>query len=468
MGTSHTTGIALRPGRIEWTVLRESRKGREMVEHGQAEWTPAASGDLYATPEAQAALRQAARHVRGEVGLAADSGKTLMRVVDLPSTDPAELAGMAELQVDKFSPFPVEHMAVAVEALSKGEKSTRTLIAATQREIVEKAGAALRQAGVHAHRVDVEVLGWWQLLRDAGAIPEKGCKAFLLVESNGAELVLARDGQPVLFRSLGVPGESVESFIEEMVEETAYTLTAVESEIGGGDVMPMEVRLSRDMPAEGLLERLKDACAVAPESCPLEELPPLSEGVARRGLDDAARRFSLAPAAWGMEEQSRKVQRQLLAWTAGFLLVWLAAVGGLTLGLKIQRARQAGLDAEAVRLEGPAAEVRALKDRIEVFERYVDRTYSALECLREVSQLLPEGIDLTAFEYRKGDDLTLRGEATAADSIIDYVQALQQTPLFLSAKAGNIRAKGSGSERKSEFTVTAVLPGGQAPEEPAL
>ncbi|MBP7828949.1 MAG: pilus assembly protein PilM [Kiritimatiellae bacterium] len=464
MGIPYITGLVLRPGRVEWTVIRESRKGLEVAEQGQAEWEAAAEGDPYASPEALAALRKAAGRVRGEVSVAADSGKTLMRVVDLPSTDPAELAGMAELQVDKFSPFPVEQMAIAVEALATTEKATRTLIATTQRELVERIGAALGKAGVHAHRVDVEVLGWWQLLKQADAVPAKGRKAFLLMEPAGAELVLARDGQPVLFRSLGVPGESPESFLEEVVEETAYTLTAAESELGAGEAVPLEIRYSKARPGGDLAERLKAACAVIPSEASLEALPSLSEGVARRGLDANARRFSLAPEAWGMEEQSRKVRRKLLAWSAGFLLVWLAVVGGLLVGLKIRRHRQAELNAEVAALEGPATEARAIRERVEAFEQYTDRTYSALECLREVSALLPQGIDLTSFEYRKTEELVLNGESAAADTIYDFADTLQQAELFTSAKVSNVRPS-PGGQQKSSFTIMIGLPGRPVSEE---
>lgn len=464
MGVQHTTGLALRPGAVEWTVLRESRKGLEVVDHGREEWEVAGDGDPYAAPEAQAALRKAAGRVRGEISVAAESAKTLLRVVDLPSTDPVELAGMAELQVDKFSPFPVEQMAIAVEPLATTEKSTRTLIATTQRELVEQVGAELRKAGLHAHRVDVEVLGWWQLLREAKAIPPKGRKAFLLMGPGGAELVLARDGQPVLFRSLGAPGETPEGFLDEVVEETAYTLTAAESEIGSGDMVPLEIRYRKDRPSDNLAVRLKDACAVEPSILSLESLPPLSEGLAHRALDAGARRFSLAPPAWGVEEQSREVRRKLLIWSAGFLLVWLAVAGGLLVGLRIRRHRQDELTRAVAALEGPATEARAIKDRVEAFERYTERSFSALECLRTISSVQPQGIDLNSYEYSKGEEVVLQGVAQVVDTIFDFSEELKK--LFPSAKSSNINPLANDPQKRS-FTMTIGLPGGAVPEEEA-
>ena len=154
-----------------------------------------------------------------------------MRVVDLPTSDPAEMAGMVELQVDKFSPFPVEHMAVAFELLSQKETSSRVLIATVQREIVENLGAAFREAGILPHWIDVEVMGWWTLLKEQGELPETGRTVLLILDGNGAELIICEDGIPVVIRSLGTAaGVSEDEFYAELADEIGYTLTTLEAE----------------------------------------------------------------------------------------------------------------------------------------------------------------------------------------------------------------------------------------------
>ena len=53
-----------------------------------------------------------------------------MRAVALPTLVESEIKGMVDLQVDKFAPFPLEHMVVGLETLEQKEGSTRVLVAA--------------------------------------------------------------------------------------------------------------------------------------------------------------------------------------------------------------------------------------------------------------------------------------------------------------------------------------------------
>jgi Tfp pilus assembly protein PilN len=118
------------------------------------------------------------------------------------------------------------------------------------------------------------------------------------------------------------------------------------------------------------------------------------------------------------------------------------------------------MKASVALLEQSATKVRELKERITSFEQYADRSRSALECLREISALLPEGVDLSSFSYKKGSSLSLRGECGSPEPIYSYVQALQQCPLFTEVKTEGVRSKMTqGGAQKSEFSLTATLPG---------
>ena len=190
MAQNPIAAILFREKSAEWTTLKPVKTGFEVDEHRTAEIAVEGTGLNFSAPETAAAVKIACGHIKGDLCAALPADKTLMRVVDLPTSDPAEMKGMADLQVDKFSPFPVEHMTVALEVLSQKEKSSRVLIVAVQREIVETFGATLKSAGLLPHWIDVQVMGWWYLLKERGAIPDKGRKVLLLLERTGAELIV--------------------------------------------------------------------------------------------------------------------------------------------------------------------------------------------------------------------------------------------------------------------------------------
>ena len=167
MAQEPITAICLRESAVECTTVRLSKTGLEVLGPHRASLPEGVVADLSAA-ETISAARQLCGHHAGEVCVAIATDKVLLRVVELPTVDPGEMRSMAELQVDKFSPFPLEHSSVALELLSLTEKSSRVLIAAAQREIIDAVGAAFGKVGVIPHWIDIEVMGWWYLLKQAG------------------------------------------------------------------------------------------------------------------------------------------------------------------------------------------------------------------------------------------------------------------------------------------------------------
>ena len=484
MAQNPITAIFFREEIAEWTTLRPVKSGYEVAEHRTVDIATTVD---FSAAETSVAIKAACAHIKGDLCAALPADKTLMRVVDLPTADPLELRGMADLQVDKFSPFPIEHMAVAVEVLSQKENASRVLIVAVQREIVETFGKTLGAAGLLPHWIDVHIMGWWSLLKEQGAIPEKGRAVLLLLEKNGAELIVSQDGSPVVFRSLGSgQGLTEDEYFSELADETAYTLTTLEAERGAVDGMkislwygivkappkvvlpglePTEHPATMDGAPVGLVEKLREGCGVEVDSRSLDTLSPLTEGLARRIAAKGDAALNLAPPEWRTQESGRRTKKSLLVASAAFLAIWLVGVIGFSVGLKMQETRRDKMKASIAILEQSADKVRELKDKITSFEQYADRSRSALECLREVSALLPEGVDLSSFSYKKGVSVSLRGECATPEPIYNFVQALQQSALFIEVKTEGVRSKTvqSGGQ-KSEFSVTATLPGEEKKE----
>ncbi|OQW96129.1 MAG: hypothetical protein BWK77_06305 [Verrucomicrobia bacterium A1] len=464
------------------TTIRESKAGLEVLGGRRADLPEGVVADL-ASAETAAAAKQLCAHHAGKICVAIPSDKVLLRVVELPTVDPAEMRGMAELQVDKFSPFPVEHTAVSLELLSQTEKSSRVLIAAVKREIIDAVGAAFGKAGIIPHWIDVEVMGWWYLLKQAGEIPDRGRRVLLLLDKTCTDVIVSQDGVPVVFRSLGTGrGVSAEDFHTELAEEIGYTMTALEAEWGALETMkiglwlwpaeaPPKMAMAEGVPADaaapaavepppGLIPQLTEACGLDVEVRSLATLASLSEGLARRTAARAPMTLDLAPPEWHVQEQTKRTQKTLLIASAVFGVMWLIGISILLSGGRVSTRRIAALKASVEKLEKPAQEVSALTEKVASLEQFADRTHSALECLRDICQRLPDGIDLTSFSYRKGGNVSLRGDAGSAETVYSFFEALQQSTLYASVKAGEVKQRPGGG--RPEFTVAATLPGAEA------
>lgn len=478
------TALVWRADSAEWTTVKLAKGQLDLAGHQETPLEPA--GAEFVNPARAAAVKAALGRAQADLCVGIPSDKVLMRVVDLPTADPAEMRSMAELQVDKFSPFPIEHMAVSLEVLSQKDNASRVLIAAVQRDVITALGDVLGPAGLLPHWVDVEVLGWWQLLKEQGQVPDKGRRVFLLADTSGTDLVISQDGVPVVFRSLGpAAGLSDDEYHAEIADEVGYTLTSLEAERGSAEGMrlslwtwgqqlppklvvpggiPAPAPRAGGEPSRALVSKLREASALDVETRRLDSLPPLSEGLARRAAARGAAAgptgmLDLAPAEWRSREQARSARKGLLAATAVFLVLWLAGGSAFLGGLALQKKRLVAVKAQVARMEGPAEEIRALKEKVDSFEQYADRSHSALECLREVSELLTEGIDLTSFVYKKGNSVSLRGEADSAEPIYAFFQAMEKSELFTKVKPEAVRQKNQEGRSRSEFSLTADLPG---------
>ena len=313
--------------------------------------------------------------------------------------------------------------------------------------------------------VDVEALGWWWGLRQGDWVPAHGSQLFLRSTADSLDMVLTRDGAPLLFRSLSSPpsrGTDLEAvraeWLGDCTEEVAYALTSVETEWGGADTPTLHVFHAEEVTTEWA-ESLKEALALETLFIhPLENLPTASEGVARR-LAEPTRLLAmdLAPEAWREADLARRSRRKLLRAATVFVGIWLFAIGIFWTWFNLERGRMNQLRAQVESLEGPAQEIRILRAKVREFTQYADRSHSALECLRIVSETLPKGADLNKFIYRKGKSITLQGIANTTDDIYEFNNALKATTHFQKVDPGGITSKGS----QSQFGVNIVLLGAE-------
>jgi len=91
-------------------------------------------------------------------------------------------------------------------------------------------------------------------------------------------------------------------------------------------------------------------------------------------------------------------------------------------------------------------------------EQYLDRKRSALECLREISQLLPADISITAFQFKKAKSITLRGEALTVNPIYDFKEALDKSSLFRKIEMGSTQPSKRKEATVQTFQMTIHLP----------
>jgi Tfp pilus assembly protein PilN len=458
MAKNLITGIFFRGRHVEWTSIRDKKKGDcEIADHREVMLELEEAQPDYSAPETATAVKKACSHIKGQVCVSVPTEHALLRIVELPSVDDDELAGMVELQVDRFSPFPLEHMAVSYEILEQRESVTRVLIAGVRRDVVEAIGAAFGGAGLLPHWMDIEILGWWRLLQDTGHLQAHGWQVVLLLFEHTVEMIVMRENRPVIFRSLGgVRDLGREEDLEDLSNEILYTLTSLETEWGSAGEARLAIWTDEALSPD-ILNRLSGGAEV--ETFALKELPPVSEGLARRCLPTGSQQVNLVPEDWHEKARFRHARRIVVSLTVLFVGLWLSGVIVFMVLLNMQTDELTRTRGRAEQLEASAVRVRQLQGKVKSLEEYADRSRSALECLREVTVRLPDGVDLTSFAYRKGKQVNLRGEASSESPVLQYIEALERSDIFDRATTEGISSARRQGRTVTEFKITAQLPG---------
>lgn len=456
MADQLTTVLLLQRARATWTTLRERKGTVDIGEQVTAPIELPEGADPFG-PEAAAQLKARCGHLRGSVTLALNASQVLIRVVELPSVDPDELGSMAELQVDKFAPFTTDQMCIGHEVLATEGESSRVLVAAAPREAVDRYGGVLAGAGVFPQQIDVDVLGWLWLMKEKGHLGQTGREALLIADDQGCELVVVQAGQPLVVRTLASAAPSTPEAAREVADELHYSLTTLETEWGAGPLQAVQVWHGGSVGDEFVRE-LSAAGVLHVQAYPLASLPPLTEGLARRRRESAGAALDLAPPEWKASLADREKRRRTATIAGSILGVWLLVLGGIFGFYKFEQSREHNIQAEVKALDQRAVEVRNLQKQVQSLQRYADRSYSALECLREMATLMPPGPELVSFNYTKFKEVNVRGEADSDAPVLEFFRQLQSSKYFPKVQPGNITTGKRGNTERAQFKAAIVLP----------
>ena len=161
MSVEQASGLVKRDGLWSWVTLKNTKGRVGRSAEGRVEY-PDMDADDFVAPdlpeEMRAVWTQSAKQLAPSVVVGLDASRALMRVVSLPEVADGEMGDMVALQIDKFSPFPLETQSLSYEVLVEQDGMCRVLLTAVHRRSVEQLGEACREAKMKLGRVDLDIM----------------------------------------------------------------------------------------------------------------------------------------------------------------------------------------------------------------------------------------------------------------------------------------------------------------------
>ena len=368
------------------------------------------------------------------------------RIIDLPSDSDEEIEGMVRFSAEEYVPFGVEELLIDQCILYKtpaGE--SRVLAAFAHRDVVNKHMALLQKAGVVPERV---FLSTACLATAAAAARRAGTGDYAVINMaiGGIEgIVIDDQGHLTFGRAVAATldwrpdAEQHAEALEELTMETRATLAAYRRESLDG-IGAERVYLACDvadgqLPTRDIEEEIAKPCAPADfiggfvtsglenlNHCPLAAL-----GAALIAQDRGTVVVDLLPESVTEVRQLAQVRKRILQ-GAGVAALVIAAIAVMFMQQIWQRqAYLEKLNSRLAMMSGQAEGIREKREQLQILRREVQPKGSLLQYLAMVCQVAPEdGLNVLEFQFRKDENIDIRGRAESLDIINRFGQSLRE------------------------------------------
>ena len=388
--------------------------------------------------------------------------QVFLRTVQLPECDPEELKQMLEFQLEKLSPAPVAQIAWSYELIPSNVAGQVTvLLIIVESDVIEKNLASFELAGFQADRLEVP---WCHEL-----------------------ITLDRSSDRIWIR-LGEHNDSIVALVGWILEGTLQNVMVMRLPNSDEGTLSLTEQLDRTAwtgELEAWLTTIPavtvcgEASIIAPwiEALEAWSAHSVSSEASANPVDIAtlgAKRATQGESLSNLLPEAHQV-RYRQQYIDG---MWMKGVGTMVLfyifGILIYFVMLEWMHRDSIdlqtRVRSSAVQytnVLKMQAHLDILQEQVDLKFSALECLRVISEELPTELTLDSFKFHMGKTLSLYGKVPTADAgkVTDYHRALinakaDDQKLFSTVSDPTInaaRGRGRSASVESRWSFTCEL-----------
>ncbi|MFC1452768.1 pilus assembly protein PilM [Verrucomicrobiota bacterium] len=453
----------------------QSRAGLRILRMARAE----NSASLLSSKDASSALAEAIKTFKftGPVIGCLPRRSVTIRMLELPSTDPAEIADMMELQAGKQTPYSKEEIVSDYTLVGAAREGyTNVMLAIVQRSLLRHRFSVFEEAGVEIERMSVSTEGVLHWFRQGVPGDLAGSTVAVLdIDSACSDFMVVSRGMLVFTRSILVGAEALfddERARERFGREVVNSLAACRGEspslavgsllvTGAGarvEGLPSYLGEQLNLQAverdglESVSEMPRAPSLKEPEFRSLSITPLLGIAVASGQLE-----IDLVPDTVRLRKQLTVKARKLAALAALIMTALVAASLYATSRLWFKIARLKGIEKRITALSPIVDEVERKMEIIKIMRRRRDFSDSALNLLAEVHRQLSDEADIALegmeLDVRKGQ-LAVAGTGGSTRDISNLARGLETSRLF-----GQVQESGTSMarNRRYKFRIVAEL-----------
>ncbi|MBI4432252.1 MAG: pilus assembly protein PilM [Candidatus Omnitrophica bacterium] len=460
------------PGGTKWVLTKGSSHSPEVVDAGFIP-SEAPAGEL------QAIIK---KYKLGpeDVASAIPRRQVTARNLELPSTQPAEIKKIIDLQAVKQTPYAATEILYDYHILkSFREGYSSVLLVVAHRDVLNNHLKILNEAGLKPPQVTIgaEASALWAVRHLKTPKPDDAV-VFLDVDTQHTDLIVLHGRELVFSQNISVGTEKLEAEgeagLEKWMDEVSRSMHIYRTEeiakepvflLAGGATAAIK-------PA---FERLKTVTGLAD----VKELPvwePLIKIFKARGKDyekhlsfssvsglahqDKILPINLVPEETLLKESLLEKGRNLL-WTGILALSIFLVVSGI-FATKVYRKTQylKWLENRVASTQDTANQVESMKKRIKDGLALHDAGMRFFDEIIHVHRILPKEIYLTEISVARDERLQIQGRAETMTSVFDFVNNLKSNALFREVETKRINKRMVDNKEIVDFEIESRLADG--------
>lgn len=394
-----------------------------------------------------------------------------VRLFDLPSGDPQEIADMVELQIARQTPYSRDEIVFDYRVFrSEKEGYTRVMLVIAQTGVVRQKYRFVEELGLPVSLVTTTTEGWVAAMQKGAltfAPGARGATAFLDVDMGGSDLVVLNQGVPLFSRSLSVGAcqwtAGQEQLRDKATQEVALALETFRSEVPAVPVAALALPgAAGTNPAIGKALGLALGLEVVPVqgNASPEAYPSQADigfvsvtGIAGAAAAPEFLQINLTPESVLLRKSVLVKARQV---TVMAMLI-MAICGLLSLIVLSRLNRQEvylrELTALTDKTTSDADRVDAMRRKVAVVAERMSINMVPARSLVELLGLAPDTVAFIAIQITEASQLVCRGTAENVADTVRLVNAMESSPLFKNVKSTRTV---SGKDR-TEFEISCDL-----------
>lgn len=328
-----------------------------------------------------------------------------LRVIHLPTSDPAEIASMIEIQLEKLSPLPITQIVWGMEILPKPanhpEAMQAVIVVMVAREIIEQFLGTLETKGFLSDSLEVPCID--QLLKTN--IDEDGVWIYLGgINGDSALVAWWHEGilQNLALITLAKEGDK-EKLFKTQIEQMAWA-GELDGWLTGIPTIHLVAEPAEVAIWEPVMREWVDNAFKIVKPVPLRELATSS---AIRAVHPQCK-TNLIPPDYVKRYQQKIVDALWMRGLMAVLAIYALGVVVYMAALFVLKNQSENVQAQVKSLSGSYTNAIRNKERIQIINEQQELKYAALDCWKAVAQCLPESMTLEQMNFQRGK-LDLRG-----------------------------------------------------------